>query len=167
MRRFSLAFDLLLIELSLRVNSIIRIQKMLSKTLPRRTLLALFLCVVGMSGCLNSSGRGIPKGKIQGTVTYKGAPVSEGRVFFTSPTTGIAIAMNLDESGTFQMSEGLEVGTYEVNITPPLVEDVAGAPVATKPKDYPNIPKKYRESATSGFTAEVVKGSNSFTFAME
>ncbi|WP_437192716.1 hypothetical protein [Planctomicrobium sp. SH527] len=140
---------------------------MLSTTLVRRALLSLVICVVGVSGCLGRSDRGIPKGKIEGTVTYKGTPVSEGRVFLSSPTTGIAIAMNLDESGKFQMSEGLEVGSYEVNITPPLVEEVAGAPTTTKPKDYPNIPKKYRTSSTSGFTAEVVKGNNTFTFAME
>src|SRR5690606_8721702 len=97
-----------------------------------------------------------------------GQPVPEGLVTFSSEKTGIAAPATLNDKGEFTIPKGIEVGEYQVTITPPDPEDVAGAPpVTSTPKDYSNIPQAYRSLTTSELRATVERGDNSFEFEMK
>jgi hypothetical protein len=86
---------------------------------------------------------------VSGDVSFNGQPVSEGTVTFFSKLSGAAPAAELNIEGHFEFAEGIPAGDYAVVIAPPFVEQVAGAPVTEAPKEYPNIPQKYRSDITS------------------
>jgi len=78
----------------------------------------LFSCML-LSGCGEAASE-----DISGKVTFKGVPVTVGRVTFFSPkgTAGIL----LGEDGIFTLPIPLEPGEYKVMITPVVEHDSAG-----------------------------------------
>ncbi len=62
---------------------------------------------------------------------------------------------------------GLPLGSYKVCVSPPLVLHPIGAKVLPKPKQYPNIPVKYRNYTTSGLTVTIIDGDNLFYIDMK
>lgn len=134
-----------------------------SHTISRLTIL-LFACIV--SGCGGSGGK--LTAKASGKVQFQGAPVTEGMVNFFDPKTGQGAGVPLDSAGSFHVPDGLPIGTYKVSVLPPADETAAGAPQVTKPKEYPQIPQKYRSDTTSSLTAEVKRNvDNQFTFDLQ
>lgn len=129
-------------------------------------LLMTVLSAITMTGC----GSGVsetPRGDISGKVTFQETPVTDGTVNFFSGKTGIAAGAKLDSEGTFSIPDGIEIGTYTITITPPYVEEPPGlSPAESKPKEFKEIPEKYRSGETSGLTAEVKSGANHFEFDM-
>ena len=80
---------------------------------------------------------------------------------------------DIEADGSFKFrtdkGEGIPPGNYNVTIGLPRnrSSDFSQYKVY-KPEDFPNIPMKYQEEDTSGFTAVVKKGSNEpFNFDMK
>lgn len=129
-----------------------------------RTGLLLCLCIaaVWLCGC----GGGVekpPAGRLYGSVTAKGKPLTNAVIHFYSPKTGAVANAELGNDGSFQVAYPVQVGTYSVYVTPPEVAGKAdGVTPDPEPIDNPNIPQKYRTAATSGLTFEVKEGDNNF-----
>jgi len=129
-----------------------------------------------------------------GMVTFKGQPVEGALISFSPKTAELRSAIGTTNSaGRFQMmtlypGDGAMPGSYTVTISKPL--GITDAPPkdesveakverskkavpfnvldpATRPEPVSLLPAKYKDPATSGFTAEVKEqGSNEFTFAL-
>jgi hypothetical protein len=113
-------------------------------------------------------------GHISGKVTFEGKPLSEGLVFFSNNDKGIHMSGDVKPDGSYEIitakGAGLPLGTYQVRVRPPLEPLPMGAGaslVAPKPKNYPNIPEKYREYETSGLSLTVKDGDNPLDIPMK
>jgi hypothetical protein len=120
-----------------------------------------------LAGC----DQGPPVGEVTGKVTFQGQPVREGRVSFSHAEAGYGADALLESDGTFDVitdEGGLLLGDYRVSVSPLVVMDSSdpNTPPVGVEKPARDIPKKYRDEATSGFTASVVEGKNEFTFDM-
>ena len=104
-------------------------------------------------------------GSVSGTVKLADKPPTAAVIKFTATKSGNAATAKLDAEGKYSIDEML-VDTYAVTIAPP--DPTPGEPGKPNPgtSNPDEIPKKYREAATSGFTAEVKSGSNKFDFTM-
>lgn len=128
-----------------------------------------FAVVLGLVllGCNKSENLGT----IHGTVTYDGAPVTEGTISFRGEESGLSASDELDAEGKFEVTAagGIPPGTYKAFIVPPEVEVSIGPDVAPvlKPKDMPNVPKEYRSIRTTPLTAEVSTGDNEVNFELK
>ena len=119
--------------------------------------------LVGLCGCGQSQG---PTGNVTGKVTFAGDPVDQGEVVFFE-AVGVPTALaELTPSGEFQLDEPIPVGEYQVAITPPPGNAPAGEEDPKFEEALKKIPPKYQSEVTSGFTAAVKQGDNSFTFEM-
>jgi len=92
---------------------------------------------------------------VSGDVRFDGEPVSEGTVTFFSKQSGAAPVAELNTDGHFEFTDGIPAGDYAVVIAPPFVEQAAGVPITEAPKEYPNIPQKYRSDTTSDLKATI------------
>jgi hypothetical protein len=143
------------------------------------------VAVLAMVGCFgNSDG---PTGTVSGKVSFKHQPVSEGRVAFVS-VQGKGATGVIGEQGEYSLrtvaGSRIPVGEYQVAIQPPPAEPrdpssasagayqptpgkiMIGAPGDPVVKDYPNIPLRYRNPATSGWKVTIGEGENQFDFQM-
>ncbi len=131
-----------------------------------------FLAAVAMfAGC----GKPGPKGQtgtVKGTVTQSGKPVA-GTVYFNSAATGQSAFAPLESDGSYRLKNEFEgrlaVGEYKVSVTPAAGgggADIAAPPTSINPAKGP-IPKKYLSGDTSGWTASIKAGENSFDFKVE
>src|SRR5688500_13788053 len=123
---------------------------------------AALACCVLLAGCGKP-----PLGEATGRVTFQGAAVGEGSVVFTDDSQGLSYVTDLDAEGrfVFQVAQGygLPPGTYAVAVRPPRPNKPSLEFVAPNYKaktNYPNIPKKYHDHKTSGFSAVVKAGAN-------
>ncbi len=119
------------------------------------------LLLLLLPGC----GSGEATGEVAGTLTLRGAPVSQGSlVFFREPGVPAGVA-DLNSAGEFHLSEPLPTGTYQLAF---FFDDgeVAGAPATGSPKQRPEVPSKYWNETTSGLTITVAAGDNSFPIDM-
>ena len=94
--------------------------------------------------------------EVHGQVTFKGEPVTEGTIQFNDDKTGNGAEVELRSDGSYQAI--LPPGRYTVVILPPLVNDVRKNPSSPPGQEYkkaPNIPPKYRSTATSNLGAMV------------
>jgi hypothetical protein len=104
-----------------------------------------------LAGC----SRRFPMAEVSGKVTLDGKPLSGATVMFV-PEKGFAAAGTLQKDGTFRLisgrpGSGAVIGTHKVAVVP---ED----PIDER------FPKKFRDPQTSGFSADVKAGKNSFEF---
>ena len=121
------------------------------------------IAVIVLSAMAGCSGAATERetGSATGMVSLDGEPVTAGSVNFRSNESGSAATAALDSSGTFQVDTML-TGTYQVFLAPPEPTPDDPQPAAGGAA----IPEKYREAATSGFTADVKPGENRFEFSM-
>ena len=110
-------------------------------------------------------------GKVTGSVTFQGTPVSEAVVVFSNAESGRSITAAVRSDGSYQVETaggfGLPTGKYEVYLMPPAQEIAPGdRPPFPPPKAYPNIPAKFRDAKTSGLSVTVVEGETKFDIAM-
>jgi hypothetical protein len=126
----------------------------------------LMISAIALSGCKPSE----KLGRIGGKVTFRGKPVSEGIVLFSCIDKGVNMTAALAEDGSYEIimakGAGLPLGAYRVCVTPPPEFYPIGQPAPPKPKQYPNIPAKYRNYQTSGLTVTVEDGENPFDIEM-
>ena len=140
---------------------------MMISTSRLRDVIGVMGLLLVVSGCSSE-----PLGTAAGKVTYKGAPVTEGSVEFSNSESGLTYLTDLQSDGSFkfEVAQGVGVppGTYSVAIQPPRIKPGLGyIPPNKSAGDYPNIPRKYRSSKSSGFSASVKTGSNEpFVFEM-
>lgn len=118
---------------------------------------------VGAIGCGDgASPLSAPRYPVSGAVTFRGKPVSEGKVIFYRSQVG-SITAKIDKAGAFVFDEaqGVPAGDYRVGLAPPEVYEIP-------PRPHPTFPDKYRFADTSGLTATVKSaGDNLFTFDMQ
>ncbi len=107
----------------------------------------LLLCSV-LSGCGSEEIRG----RIVGTVTLQGEPVSEGIVLFTDETQGVYMTARLQPDGSYEVvtadGAGLRLGTYRVSVGPPPPEPLMPGKYGEPEPIKTNIPQKYRDHKT-------------------
>jgi hypothetical protein len=135
------------------------------------TSLCWALLGLALSGC----GSGEARGRVAGKVTFQGQAVSEGIVVFNNDEKGIHMTAKLESDGSYEIitakGVGVSVGTYRVCVCPPLPAlppmSAGNPPTTTETKQYPNIPQKYRNPATSGLNLTVKQGENPFDIAMQ
>jgi hypothetical protein len=130
------------------------------------------MAMVALAGC----GRGeLSISKVSGRVTVDGAPVKEGIILFVperGPVASGAIVGGQYSLTTHSSGDGAVEGKHLVffapqpQAAPPLRDNVEGPDMATeRPCDFP--PPMYSAPETSGLSAEVKSGSNTFDFDLK
>lgn len=115
----------------------------------------LSLLILAALGCGGSSHE-LETALVRGTVTLDGNPVTGGYVFIV-PGKGRMAKGVIQSDGTFVMgtyesSDGVQVGTHPVIVTPVPADEGSGRQNAVP------IPRKYAVASTSGLTCEVRTG---------
>ena len=109
-------------------------------------------------------------GRIGGKVSFQGQPVSEGIVLFSCVAKGVNMTAPLKEDGSYEVimakGAGLPLGEYKVSVSPPQPFYQIGQKAPQQPKQYPNIPAKYRNFQTSGLSVNIIDGDNPFNIEM-
>jgi hypothetical protein len=136
---------------------------------PLASRLAPALCVIAM-GCGSS---GPQMGRVSGTVTHQGKPVTKGSVTFVSTVPERPNANGpIGPDGTYALQttepgDGAHVGDYLVSISGKAPEELnnplPGAPVKVKS----DLPAKYEKPGTSTLKATVSPGSNTVNFDLK
>lgn len=111
-----------------------------------------------------------PLARISGNVTFEGEPIAKGTVVFHNDERGIHMTAGVME-GKYEVitakGAGLPPGPYRIAITPPRIDHPVGPILAPpKPIAYPDIPARYRDARTSGFTVDLQEGENQADFPM-
>ena len=125
----------------------------------------LFVVVIlaGLGGC---GGPREPMGDVSGKVTSAGKSATQVNVQFFG-ADGVPVgAAKVNPSGQFQFDRQIPVGDYGVAILPAVEETRDGAEDPGRKQVIDKVPQKYWDHNTSGFSAEVKEGDNSFTFEM-
>jgi hypothetical protein len=131
-------------------------------------VLALLTC-----GCGGGSGTG-PSGTVKGKVTRGGQPVA-GTIYFNSGAEGKSAMGALQPDGSYQLGgefgTAIPTGRYQVSLSASAPDTSASTadPAAMMPKADKKtaIPPKYLSGDTSGWSAEVKEGENSFDFEVK
>ncbi len=143
---------------------------------------SLLLTLIGCGG--SDDGR-LPTAPVEVTVNYKGKPVVDAVVTFTvlmspPPAFGKTDANGVAKLTTYETADGAILGKHTVMIVKQDFDgvikeeadqesaDYAPSPGASPvPKVKDLLPKKYGLPGTTDLSAEVVKGSNAFTFDLK
>lgn len=135
----------------------------------------LIMVLAAGGGCSDAK----PVFAVSGQVTFEGKPVTRGVVHFAS-NAGFGASAPIGPGGTYSVSrshlgKGIPQGTYRVIVTPPAVEFNESGPLITADgrsasieaaPEQPDIPRKYREFATSGLKCTVDETSPHFDIRM-
>ena len=150
----------------------------------------LILCCFGMIISLASCSRNaLPIAPVTGTILYQGKPAADAYIQFHSetPETCRSATGMTDANGVYTLSTvgstapGAMPGKYRVTVSKMVdinkdkVDSAAAKPgdapsdyVAYKEPEMKNLyPAKWALPETSGLTAEVKKGKNTFDFKLE
>lgn len=127
--------------------------------------MATAILLASTCGCGGAKG---PAGRVSGTVAAKAGPVTEANVQFVR-ADGVPIAVAaLNSAGEFSVAERIPVGDYRVAVLP--IVEVTTAEDADPRRHQElikKIPQKYWDAQTSGLTATVKEGENSFPFTLK
>jgi hypothetical protein len=153
----------------------------------RITLLAASCVVIAILGCNPGESDRLPRAPVDVKVTYKGAPVENAVVTFLSmgvgaeagrpPAFGRTGSDGTVKLGTYESSDGAVIGKHGVSIVKQEFTNQKAVADQDSPDYNPGaspvpqtkhlLPQKYAVAGTSGLTADVVKGPNSFTFELK
>jgi hypothetical protein len=153
------------------------------------------LLMLGASFCLGcAQDAGVPTFPVSGTVTLNGAPAAGIAVSFVPDGSGESAVGVTDATGKYTLTtrksgDGAVPGRYKVTMakyegkeTPTTDPSQAHAnydisneyPPGYNPDAVPEappsqnlLPAQYSDPATSGFSAEVVKGENTYNFDLK
>lgn len=131
-----------------------------------RTILVIAVIVGHCSSC----GQSEPLARVTGKVTFEGNPVREGLVVFNNEQLGVYMTAPILD-GEYEIitarGKGVPPGEYRVAVAPPMVDHPVG-PILEPPKpvEYADIPRRYHDVSTSGFTAGLQDGDNVVDLAM-
>ena len=108
-----------------------------------------------------------PTAKATGKVTHKDKPVTEGEIYFVAAEKGYSANVSLGADGKYQISTGLPPANYKVFVSRPrITKPPMPGEAPPEVKDFP-VPDKYQSETTSGLTAEVKAGDNTFDFKVD
>lgn len=127
-----------------------------------------------------SAGCGGKLNSVRGTVRFPdGAPVSTGRILFTSAASSASGTIQKDggyQLGSIRAGDGVAAGTYAVAITAAVSEEGRAQSLPTTPGEAQSyreeravtwlVDPKYASPETSGLHAEVVSGKNIINFTV-
>ena len=120
-------------------------------------------CLVGLfllTGC------GSDAATVSGKVTLDGKPLAKGNIAFYSGGSAALATGSINSSGNYTLQtgtdKGLTPGNYQVTVVANDVVEPAQEFASPIPKLI--TPAKYSSVSTSGLTAEVKPGSNTFNF---
>jgi hypothetical protein len=135
----------------------------------------LFVLAFASSGC---GGNGATTATVQGTVTYRGAPVPAGRVSFFGPNDQVASAV-INADGSYE-AQNVPLGPVKVAVTtplppPPEIQKMAKegkrrfgkGNVIQAPANVVPIPAKYTDPAKSGLGLTVIQDSQPFLIELK
>ncbi len=132
---------------------------------------------VALLGC-NPSDR-VPLGKVSGTVSYQGQPISDGTIILEVPGArsayGKIINGEISEVTTYDVGDGVPVGKARIAVFATSAPAPAASPAAEPPSDPGTVtpvnasymsggssllPAKFNDPATSGLEAQISAGDN-------
>ena len=127
-----------------------------------RLTLCLMLTVL-LTAC-GSSVEEVPTGTVSGTVTLGGKPLSGARVNFISGTAGAGAYADLQQDGTYTISEPITAGDYKVYLSSPGLGDAPPDESGNKElKDaLKDVPQKYQSDQTTELQTVIKEGENTF-----
>lgn len=149
-------------------KSIQEMPGVLARPMPKILSSALtIIVIVALAGCGGEPGLA----RVKGRVSYKGAPVTTGEIFFTPEEPGKRGSKGLIGSDgsyaltTFDNGDGAYVGKHKVSV----IAQGPDKPVPPKMKDRmlpedmqgtgdPLVPRKYFSTQSSGLSADVAAG---------
>jgi len=131
-------------------------------------LAAFLMCALLSVGCGGSSDSDEPRGDVTISISYGGEPVPEGMINLIGEKGGNDKGGDLSKEGIATIS-GLALGKYKVTVVPPMLDPAPPEPgkPAPKMKEYPNIPKKFRQPKTSPLTIEISEESRDLKFDLK
>lgn len=122
-----------------------------------------FMLTVLLTAC-GSSVEEVPTGTVSGTVTLDGKPLSGARVNFISGTAGAGAYADLQQDGTYAISEPIAAGDYKVYLSSPGLGDAP--PDESGNQDLKNalkdVPQKYQSDQTTELQTVIKEGENTF-----
>ena len=132
------------------------------------------VCALMLPACGSKNNLKIEK--VSGVVTLDGQPLADALVYFTPVGDGAPAFGQTDAQGVYQLQT--TVGNYKIHFQHEIVikpeevvtkinEDGEEVEVIEEGETENDLPAKYGDPETSGFTAEVVKGKNTFDFNLE
>ncbi len=131
------------------------------------------LCVFAIAGLL-LIGCGPSRAKlypVSGRVTFQGKPVAAGMIRFSDPQAGIDMLARIGGDGGYDVvmdrGRGLPAGSYQVAVMPPLAPVQIGPIKSHQPRQFLDIPAKYRRPSSSGLTFTVQPGLGNFDVDMQ
>jgi hypothetical protein len=111
---------------------------------------------------------GDSKGKLYGVVTYAGKPVEGGTVLIVGADKQKPVRCEIDSEGRYTAA-GVPLGAAKLAVlvppslpSPPLPKNVDPKSLPPRAAPSANIPRKYMDPETSGFTCTVTSGSQKF-----
>lgn len=130
------------------------------------TFVRLSLCLL-LAGLLNGCGAGVeevPKGTVSGTVKLDGKPLSGARVNFISGTAGAGAYADLQQDGTYSITEPIPAGDYKVYLSSPGLGDAPPSESGNQElKDsLKDVPQKYQSDQTTELQTIIKEGENTF-----
>lgn len=140
------------------------------------------VCALMLPACGSKNNLKIEK--VSGVVTLDGQPLADAFVYFTPVGDGVPAFGKTDAQGVYQLQTasgsigGTTVGNYKIHFQHEIVikpeevvtkinEDGEEVEVVEEGETENDLPAKYCDPETSGFTKEVVKGKNTFDFNLE
>lgn len=124
----------------------------------------LVLAFVVSGGC----GESTPKAFVSGTVFHAGKPVAAGVVTIIDPAKGRPAGAAITD-GKFSFDTPVDPGSFSATVTPER-ENIDPGPEGApywKDKEAADIPKKYRNMASSGLSFKLVGGKNELTIELD
>lgn len=131
------------------------------------TRYATMLMLTGVFLCASCSRRdtGPPRYPVSGVLTYKGKPISDARISFTSSELHVRLAADTNPDGTFEVrtatADGLPVGEYSLTVRP-----APGGDEENINMNRPEIPKRFWTAKTSDLRRSVEEGQNSIELSL-
>lgn len=127
----------------------------------RIQIVALISMVAFIVGC---GGDGAASNEAaSGKVTFNGTPVGEGTITFYNEQDSSGNTAEIAADGSYSLDA--PAGTYSVYLEPPMIPIESEDGEGDTDEDYkpmPNMPEKYRNSATSGFKTTLPGGKFDF-----
>jgi hypothetical protein len=129
----------------------------------------LLLALAALAGCSDDR---MKTGYVTGKLTYKGKPVPNGTVTFVPEARGVPSASGeIQPDGTYRLTtykphDGAVIGAHKIMIV--AVQDTGGRLPEERAATPPLVvPEKYMRTATSGLSADVKEGENTFDFELK
>jgi len=123
---------------------------------------------IGLLVVLGGCGPGKPLGAVRGMVHFRGNPVTRGVVMLYSPELGYGTQKEIEPDGTY-LVENLPYGPFRIAVQPPSVlDDFGGKSLPTmRVIKVDNIPERYRNPWTSGFSCDITGPRTTVDLRME